>query len=120
MKPSYVDHLRAGGLNIAHVSGMGVDSASVSETLDAMRSGAPVIVQGALQVGQWSGRADVLRRVETPEQAWALVLRGHRHEACAGDQGQYGPASQPVFRPAWIAAGAGPGICLCGSARDRL
>ena len=44
----------------------GVDSASVSETLDAMRSGVSVIVQGALQVGQWSGRADVLRRVETP------------------------------------------------------
>ena len=37
-----------------------------SETLNAMRSGVSVIVQGALQVGQWSGRADILRRVETP------------------------------------------------------
>jgi predicted RecB family nuclease len=63
---SYVEHLRTTGSVIAHVSGKGVDSASVSETLDAMRSGASVIVQGALQVGRWSGRADVLRRVETP------------------------------------------------------
>ena len=63
---AYVDYLRARGSKIAHVSGYGVDSASVSETLDAMRSGASVIVQGALQVGQWSGRADILRRVETP------------------------------------------------------
>ena len=31
-----------------------------------MRAGAPVIVQGALISGRWSGRADVLRRVETP------------------------------------------------------
>ena len=28
--------------------------------------GRAIIAQGALQVGQWSGRADVLRRVETP------------------------------------------------------
>jgi predicted RecB family nuclease len=63
---SYVEHLRTGGSVVAHVSGKGVDSASVSETLNAMRSGVSVIVQGALQVGQWSGRADVLRRVETP------------------------------------------------------
>jgi predicted RecB family nuclease len=63
---SYVEHLRTGGSVVAQVSGKGVDSASVSETLNAMRSGVPVIVQGALQVGRWSGRADVLRRVETP------------------------------------------------------
>ena len=50
-------HLRAGGSKVAHVSGSGVDSASVTETLDAMRSGVSVIVQGALQVGQWSGRS---------------------------------------------------------------
>jgi hypothetical protein len=33
---------------------------------NALKVGVSVIVQGALQVGQWSGRADVLRRVETP------------------------------------------------------
>src|SRR6476620_11746945 len=63
---AYVDYLRAGGSKIAHVSGSGIDLASVTETLNAMRSGVSVIVQGALQVGQWSGRTDILRRVETP------------------------------------------------------
>ena len=63
---SYVDHLRAGDLGIVHVNGTGVDSASVSETLDAMRAGTAIIVQAALLVGEWGGRADVLRRVETP------------------------------------------------------
>jgi hypothetical protein len=33
---SYVEHLRTGGSVVAHVSGKGVDSASVSETLNAM------------------------------------------------------------------------------------
>src|SRR4051794_24973783 len=58
----YVEHLRKGGLEVAHVGGVGTDSASVSKTLEAMRSGVPIIVQGALQAGHWSGRADVLRR----------------------------------------------------------
>src|SRR6187455_1178737 len=46
---SYVDHLRAGGSQVTDVSGTGIDTASVSETLDAMRSGVSVIVQAALQ-----------------------------------------------------------------------
>lgn len=31
-----------------------------------MRSGSEIIIQAALRHGRWSGRADVLRRVETP------------------------------------------------------
>src|SRR5438445_744602 len=34
-------------------------------TFDAMRSGAQIITQGVLAKGQWIGRADVLKRVET-------------------------------------------------------
>src|SRR6476646_6326331 len=63
---SYLDHLRVSGLNVLQVDGIGVDANSVSQTLDAMRSGTAIIAQGALQVGRWSGRTDVLRRVETP------------------------------------------------------
>jgi predicted RecB family nuclease len=63
---NYVEHLRAGGLQIAEIDGVGIDSASAARTLDAMKAGTPVIVQGALQTGRWSGRVDILRRVETP------------------------------------------------------
>src|SRR5688500_8907527 len=49
----YVHHLRAGGLSVSQIGGRGVDSTSVSQTLDAMRAGTGIIVQGALQVGLW-------------------------------------------------------------------
>ena len=41
-----------------------------------MQAGAPIIVQGALQSARWSGRADVLRRVETPSVfgAWSYEV----------------------------------------------
>ena len=40
------------------------------------RAAMPIIVQGALQAGQWNGRADVLRRVETPSRfgAWSYEV----------------------------------------------
>jgi predicted RecB family nuclease len=36
----------------------------------------PNVVQGALQAGKWNGRADVLRRVETPSRfgAWSYEV----------------------------------------------
>ena len=41
-----------------------------------MKAGAPIIVQAALPDGRWSGRADVLRRVETPSAlgAWSYEV----------------------------------------------
>jgi predicted RecB family nuclease len=62
----YVGHLKANGLSVTAVDGVGVDSSVVTQTLEAMKAGAQVIVQGALQAGHWSGRADILRRVENP------------------------------------------------------
>jgi predicted RecB family nuclease len=64
------------GLSITRVNGIGVDANAVQETLDAMRTGAPIIAQGALQSGQWGGRADVLRRVEKPSElgAWSYEV----------------------------------------------
>jgi uncharacterized protein len=63
-------------LNVLQVDGIGVDANSVSQTLDAMRSGTAIIAQGALQVGRWSGRTDVLRRVETPSKlgSWSYEV----------------------------------------------
>jgi predicted RecB family nuclease len=51
----YLDHLRRRGLGV-----------SQQPTLEAMKSGADVIVQADLQDGHWFGRADVLLRVDTP------------------------------------------------------
>lgn len=63
---NYVDHLATNGKTATVIDGFGVDAEGVAKTLTAMEAGAPIIVQGALQSGRWNGRADVLRRVETP------------------------------------------------------
>lgn len=63
---SYVDHLKGGGLSVTVVDGVGVDGVAVAATISAMERGDAVIVQGALEAGRWNGRADVLRRVDTP------------------------------------------------------
>jgi predicted RecB family nuclease len=57
---------KANGLSVTRIDGVGVDAGAVAQTLEAMKAGAPIIVQGALQAGQWSGRADILQRVEEP------------------------------------------------------
>jgi predicted RecB family nuclease len=69
----FVDAERAKGFDIVDVSKIaGVEEPTraqrVAATLHAMRSGAPRIVQAALQShdGQWFGYADVLRRVDAP------------------------------------------------------
>ena len=48
------------------VDGVGIDAAKVGATVEAMRAGRKIIVQGALVEGRWSGRIDILRRVEIP------------------------------------------------------
>lgn len=63
---SYLGHLEASGLDVVRIDGVGVDTTALAQTLAAMRSGVPVIAQGALSTGRWGGRLDVLRRVERP------------------------------------------------------
>lgn len=63
---AYVEHLRARGLTIVEIEGIGVAPAQVEQTMAAMRAGVAVIVQGAFLQGSWSGRADVLVRVPLP------------------------------------------------------
>jgi predicted RecB family nuclease len=62
----YISHLKENGFVVTEIAGIGVDSVAVKKTLDAMRTGAPIIVQAALRSGHWSGRADILRRIEQP------------------------------------------------------
>jgi uncharacterized protein len=63
---AYLAHLEKQGLKLERIGGVGIDAASSSATMDAMRSGADAIVQAALSDGQFTGRADVLLRVDTP------------------------------------------------------
>lgn len=73
---AYVEYLRSQGDEIVPVEGVGIEPEAVDRTLAAMRAGAAVIVQAALQDGRWSGRADVLRRVEKPSVfgAWSYEV----------------------------------------------
>jgi predicted RecB family nuclease len=73
---SYIDHLEANGFSVTAIDGVGVDSTAVTQTLEAMKAGAPTIVQGALQASHWGGRPDILRRVEKPSQfgSWSYEV----------------------------------------------
>ena len=61
---NYLDHLTASGLAPVVIEGVGISPTAVAQTLGAMQAGAQIIAQGALEAGRWSGRADVLKRVE--------------------------------------------------------
>ena len=71
----YTEALRAKGLSVADLSG-DEGFQSVERTLEALRAGVPVIVQGSLRVGDWFGRPDVLRRVDAPSAlgAWSYEV----------------------------------------------
>src|SRR5712672_2034062 len=72
----YVETIKKSGVSVIEIGGGGISSSQVDQTLVAMRAGADVIVQGALLQGAWSGRADILRRVETPSDlgAWSYEV----------------------------------------------
>jgi uncharacterized protein len=61
---AYVAHLTDGGSSIQRIEGIEITPDVVEQTLCAMREGIEIIVQGALSHGRWSGRVDVLKRVE--------------------------------------------------------
>ena len=61
---NYVGHLQDVGLDTVRIDGTEVTDEAVEQTLDAMNTGIPVIVQGALSHNGCLGRADILRRVE--------------------------------------------------------
>jgi predicted RecB family nuclease len=73
---SYLDHLEANGFPVLRIDGIGIDSSALAQTLEAMCNGVPIVAQGALRVGRWGGRLDVLRRVEKPSAfgAWSYEV----------------------------------------------
>ncbi|AMS40144.1 TM0106 family RecB-like putative nuclease [Aminobacter aminovorans] len=62
----FVEYLAAQGHAITVIPGVDIDISAVDATRAAMETGAPAIVQAALQADAWVGRADVLLRVERP------------------------------------------------------
>ncbi len=72
----FVDYLSNQGGAATVIAGIGIDDASVAETRRAMTRGDAIIVQAALRDGHWSGRADVLQRVEIPSGlgAWSYEV----------------------------------------------
>lgn len=63
---AYVEHLQSQGLKIVQIDGFDITELAVAATVEAMQAGADVIVQGALKTGAWAGRADIMRRIESP------------------------------------------------------
>jgi uncharacterized protein len=62
----YVDHLKSSGFSVTVVKDGGVGKEAVTRTRQAMEDGAEIIVQGAFRSGNWVGRTDILRRIDTP------------------------------------------------------
>ena len=63
---AFAESLRRLGLEIVEIDQEQPPDARVAQTLEAMRSGAEVIVQAALEGDAWLGYADILQRVSTP------------------------------------------------------
>lgn len=63
---AYVKHLRSQGLNVVDLLDQPLTGEGVAITRDAMVAGTDAIVQAPLSRDRWAGRADILRRVETP------------------------------------------------------
>src|SRR5580704_7645719 len=61
----YAEELASRGLKIVSIEDYHGEEA-VRRTLEAMKTGADAILQGALREGGWFGRPDVLRKVSGP------------------------------------------------------
>lgn len=63
---NYIEHLKSAGYQLVEIEGVGIDQVQIEQTIRAMRAGAEIIVQGAFLDKKWSGRTDILRRINTP------------------------------------------------------
>lgn len=63
---NYIRHLKSAGYQLVEIEGVAIDQTQVDKTIQAMQAGAEIIVQGAFLDKKWSGRTDMLRRVNAP------------------------------------------------------
>jgi hypothetical protein len=61
---AYLEHLKAQGATIVDLRDVANEERAAAGTIAAMKKGVDIIAQATLSGGRWSGRADVLRRVE--------------------------------------------------------
>lgn len=108
---AYVELLEANGGDCVRIGGFDVNDQAIAETIESMRAGREVIIQGALRSGRWHGRADILLKVERASDlgAWSyepvdtklaretrggsvlqLCLYGHLLNAVQGVSPEYG------------------------------
>jgi predicted RecB family nuclease len=108
---SYVERLRENGRRIVDLSHLRAHDESLSATLDAMRAGADVIVQGALGAPPWFGRPDLLERVPRASTLgdWSYEISDTKlsRETHAGSVVQLGLYSELLsrvqgFAPEWF------------------
>ena len=73
---AFVEHLESNGFQVVRIDGVDITPDTATATIAAMKAGAEIIIQAALQHGKWSGRADILRRVEIPSDlgAWSYEI----------------------------------------------
>ena len=65
---AYLAHLQDAGCEIAQIGDIGLNRKAADETAAAMQNGAAIISQGVLLHERWGGRADILRRIDTPSE----------------------------------------------------
>src|SRR5690242_2585352 len=63
---AFVQELSTDGRTIVDLSDVKERELALARTLDAMKGGADVIVQGALRERSWYGRPDIMQRLEKP------------------------------------------------------
>lgn len=73
---NYIEHLRSEGYEVVEIDGVGIVESVVTQTFAAMSNGAQIIVQGAFRAQGWSGRTDILRKIETPSKlgSWSYEV----------------------------------------------
>lgn len=73
---AFVDHLQEQGFSATAITGVDITPDAVASTRKAMEDGEQIIIQAALQHERWSGRADILRRIEKPSAlgAWSYEI----------------------------------------------
>ena len=72
----YVEALESAGRRMVNLAETRDRTESITRTVNAMRTGADVIVQGALEDGDWYGRPDVLLKIDVPSAfgTWAYEI----------------------------------------------
>ena len=117
---SYVQHLRDTGRQVTVIDGVGVDDEALDSTLAAMRSGWEIIVQGVLSEGPWSGRADILRRVEVPSGLGGWSYEVIDTKLARETRSRHHTAALAVLGPAPLGPGCAAGVHVRGGPMDGV